>query len=235
MTDPILTCESLDAGYQRRPVVRDLNLEIRPGEVLAILGSNGAGKTTSLLSLAGLLQPLRGQVRVDGTPLNYKRPYLAARAGLQLVPDDRCLFTALSVAENISFGRRGKEAVREAMGYFPALEKRLRLPAGMLSGGEQQMLVLARALVAGPKVMLIDELSMGLAPVVVKEILAVVRRVADEKGTAVVLVEQHVHMALGIADRATVLAHGDVVLEKPASELREHPKLLTESYFGRSA
>jgi branched-chain amino acid transport system ATP-binding protein len=232
---PILRCVALDAGYHRQPVVRNLNLDVSPGEIVAILGSNGAGKTTSLLSMAGLLRPFGGQVTVGGKPVNYKRPHLAARAGIQLVPSDKCLFTALSVTENISFGRRGKDAVREAVEYFPALEKRLGVPARVLSGGEQQMLALARALVASPRVMLIDELSTGLAPVIVQEILRVVRRIADEKGTAVVLVEQHVHMALQIADRATVLAHGDVVLERPAAELRADPVLLKDSYLGRTA
>jgi branched-chain amino acid transport system ATP-binding protein len=231
----MLRCTSLDVGYHKLPVVRNLNLEVSPGEVVAILGSNGAGKTTSLLAMSGLLRPFGGQVTVDGKPVNYKRPFLAARAGIQLVPSDRCLFTALSVAENISFGRRGKDAISEAVEYFPELEKRLRVPARVLSGGEQQMLVLARALVASPKVILIDELSTGLAPVVVQKILPVVRRIADEKQTAVVLVEQHVHMALQIADRAMVLAHGDVVLERSAAELRRDPVLLKESYLGRTA
>jgi branched-chain amino acid transport system ATP-binding protein len=231
---PVLRCTSVAAGYHRRPVVRNLNLEVSPGEILSILGSKGAGKTTSLLAIAGLLRPFAGQVTVDGKPINYKQPFRAARSGIQLVPSDRCLFTALSVAENISFGRRGKDAIREAIEYFPPLEKRLRVPARVLSGGEQQMLVLARALVASPKVILIDELSTGLAPVVVQKILPVVRRIADEKRTAVVLVEQHVHMALQIADRAMVLAHGDVVLERSAADLRGDPDLLKESYLGRT-
>ena len=233
--EPVLRCTALDAGYHRRPVVRDLNLEVRPGEILSILGSNGAGKTTSLLAMAGLLRPFAGRVTIDGKPVNYKQPFHSARAGVQLVPSDRCLFTALSVADNISFGRRGKEALSEALEYFPELEKRLRVPARALSGGEQQMLVLARAMVASPRVILIDELSTGLAPVVVQKILPVVRRIADEKQTAVILVEQHVHMALQVADRAMVLAHGDVVLERSAAELRRDPDLLTESYLGRTA
>jgi branched-chain amino acid transport system ATP-binding protein len=233
--DPVLRCTSLDAGYHRRPVVRNLNLEVRPGEILSILGSNGAGKTTSLLAMAGLLRPFAGQVTIDGKPVNYKQPFHSARSGVQLVPSDRCLFTALSVADNISFGRRGKDALTEALEYFPELEKRLKVPARALSGGEQQMLVLARAIVASPRVILIDELSTGLAPVVVQKILPVVRRIADEKQTAVILVEQHVHMALQVADRALVLAHGDVVLERTAAELRRDPDLLTESYLGRTA
>lgn len=231
----LLECVSVAAGYNRRPVVRDLNLQVQTGEVVAILGSNGAGKTTSLLTMAGLLRPLGGQVTVDGTPVNYRRPYLAARMGVQLVPDDRCLFTTLSVAENISFGRKGKAALDLALAYFPALEKRLRASAGVLSGGEQQMLTLARALVAEPRLLLIDELSMGLAPVIVQELLSVVRRICDETSTTVVLVEQHVQMALQIADRAIVLAHGDTVLERPAAELRDDPSLLKAAYLGKTA
>jgi branched-chain amino acid transport system ATP-binding protein len=215
--------------------VRKLNLEVSEGEIVAILGPNGAGKTTSLLTMAGLLSPISGTVRFAGKELSYSRPHLAARSGIALVPDDKCLFTTLTVAENISFGRRGKDAIREATEYFPALEARLSQPAGVLSGGEQQMLALARAFVARPKIMLIDELSMGLAPLIVEGILAVVRRVASEKGTAVVLVEQHVHMALQTADRALVLAHGDVVLEEAAAALRDNPQALQASYFGTSA
>ncbi len=229
---PILRCEALSAGYHGRPVVRDLNLAVEPGEIVAVLGANGAGKTTGLLAMAGLLRPLQGRVLLGGRPLNHRRPHQAARSGLALVPDDRCLFTTLTVAENISFGRRGRDAQREALNWFPALEKRLHLPAGVLSGGEQQMLVLARALVAAPRVVLIDELSMGLAPVIVREILGVVERIAREKGTGVVLVEQHVHMALRIADRALVLAHGDVVAEEPAAVLRNQPEVLRRGYFG---
>jgi branched-chain amino acid transport system ATP-binding protein len=232
---PVLECIKVDAGYHARPVLRDFNLSVGTGEVVAVLGSNGAGKTTALLTMAGLLAPLGGQVLVDGKPVNHKRPYLSARAGVQLVPDDKCLFTTLSVAENISFGSRSKEALEDALGYFPALKKRLRLPAGVLSGGEQQMLTLARALVAKPRLLLIDELSMGLAPVIVQELLSVVRKISEETATTVVLVEQHVQMALQIADRAVVLAHGDSVLEGPASELRADPSLLKDAYLGRTA
>jgi branched-chain amino acid transport system ATP-binding protein len=235
VTTAVLSCDDLAAGYERQPVVRGLNLEVSEGEIVAILGPNGAGKTTSLLTMAGLQPPISGSVRLAGKELNFSRPHLAARSGIALVPDDKCLFTTLTVAENISFGRRGQDAIREATDYFPALEARLSQRAGVLSGGEQQMLALARALVARPKIMLIDELSMGLAPLIVEGILAVVRRVANEKGTAVILVEQHVHMALETADRAIVLAHGDVVLEEAASVLKDNPEALQASYFGKGA
>ena len=231
----ILSCSALYAGYHRRPVVRDLNVDISPGEIVAMLGANGAGKTTSLLTMAGLLPPIQGQVMIGDEKLNHDRPYLGARSGIALVPDDKCIFTTLTVAENISFGRRGKGALEEAFAYFPALQKRVKVKAGLLSGGEQQMLALARGLVSNPKVMLIDELSMGLAPVIVQEILKVVRRIADEKQTAVLLVEQHVQMALNVADRAIVLAHGDVVLTEPANVLLADPLLLRERYLGRTA
>ena len=233
---PVLRCTSLDVGYHRRPVVRNLNLEVRPGEILSILGSNGAGKTTSLLAMAGLLRPFAGQVTIDGKPVNYRQPFRAARSGIQLVPE-RPVPVHLPVRRRQHLLRPARARMRssEALDYFPELEKRLRVPARALSGGEQQMLVLARAMVAVPRVILIDELSTGLAPVVVQKILPVVRRIADEKRTAVILVEQHVHMALQVADRAIVLAHGDVVLERSAAELRRDPHLLTESYLGRTA
>jgi branched-chain amino acid transport system ATP-binding protein len=226
-----LSCAGLDAGYHHQPVVRDLTLAVQAGEILTMLGVNGAGKTTSLLTLAGLLPPIRGEVRLDGKLLNFSRPHLAARAGVALVPDDKCLFTTLSVIDNLSFGRRGKGALDEALSYFPALESRMKMKAGVLSGGEQQMLALARALVSEPRVMLIDELSMGLAPLVVQDMLAVVKRIAREKATAVILVEQHVQMALGIADRALVLAHGEVVLESPADVLAADPGRLRDAYL----
>ena len=230
-----LSCAGLDAGYHRQPVVRNLTLDVQPGEILAILGANGAGKTTSLLTLAGLLSPIRGEVRLDGKLLNFSRPHLTARAGVALVPDDKCLFTTLSVMDNLSFGRRGKGAVEEALSYFPLLESRMKMKAGVLSGGEQQMLALARGLVAGPRVILIDELSMGLAPLIVRDMLAVVKRIAHEKSTAVILVEQHVQMALGVADRAIVLSHGKVVLEAPADVLASDPGRLRDAYLSASA
>jgi branched-chain amino acid transport system ATP-binding protein len=230
----VLTCEGVDAGYTKgRPVVRAVDLELLPGEVVALLGPNGAGKTTLLLTLAGLLPGLAGSVTLDGHQVRAGRARAAARRGLVLVPDDRSLFTQLTVRDNLTLARRRHgSTVDQVLDHFPALAKRLKVPAGMLSGGEQQMLALGRALIQDPRVLLIDELSMGLAPVIVEELLPVVRRIADGTGTAVVLVEQHVRPALEVADRAVVLVHGETVLTGPAARLAADPGLLERAYLG---
>jgi branched-chain amino acid transport system ATP-binding protein len=232
-----LQCRDFTTGYvKQRPCVRDVDLTVEAGEITCLLGPNGAGKTTLLMALAGLLPRFGGEVEVDGHPVRSGRPRDAVRAGMVLVPDDRALFRQLSTVQNLRLAvrqrsRRGP-AVDEVVGYFPALEKRLKVDAGRLSGGEQQMLAIGRAILQQPKVMLIDELSMGLAPVIVDEILCVLRRLTEETGMAVVLVEQHVHLALGIADRAAVLVHGSVGLRESASALRADPGLVERAYLG---
>ena len=229
----VLVCRSLTAGHAGMPVVREIDLELAAGQVLAVLGPNGAGKTTLLTTLAGLLPRLGGQVLVDGSPLANFRPNRANRAGVVLVPDDRSLFTSLTVAENLrAASPRGADVVDEVLDLFPALQKRWKLAAGSLSGGEQQMLAMARALVQRPRVLLVDELSMGLAPVVVEQLLPVMRRVADDMGAVVVLVEQHVHLALEVADQAMVLVHGVVALVGPAAELAVNRDGLEAAYLG---
>ncbi|ABH00035.1 ABC branched-chain amino acid transporter, ATPase component (plasmid) [Rhodococcus jostii RHA1] len=235
-----LECRDFATGYvKQRPCVRDIDLTVEPGEITCLLGPNGAGKTTLLMALAGLLPRFSGDVEVDGHPVRSGRPRDAVRAGMVLVPDDRALFRQLSTVQNLRLAvrqraRRGT-AVDEIIGYFPSLAKRLRVDAGRLSGGEQQMLAIGRAVLQKPKVMLIDELSMGLAPVIVDEILAVLRRLTDEAGMAVVLVEQHVHLALGIADRAAVLVHGSVALRESTATLRADPSLVERAYLGIDA
>ncbi|MCU1602246.1 MAG: transporter related [Frankiales bacterium] len=232
-----LDVQGLDAGHLTgRPVVRGFDLSIAPGEVVALLGPNGAGKTTVLLSLAGLLPTLGGAVSVDGTALPSGQPRAAAKAGLVLVPDDRALFTGLTVRENLSLAKRkGGVTEEQVLGYFPSLGTRLKVASGKLSGGEQQMLAIGRALMQQPKVLLIDELSMGLAPVVVESLLPVVRAVATDTGASVLLVEQHVRLALGVADTAVVLAHGSVVLSGSAPELLADPQRLEAAYLGDAA
>lgn len=233
----LLTCEGVDAGYSKgRPVVRGFDLTLLPGEVTALLGPNGAGKTTLLMTLAGLLPRLGGSVTLDGREIRGGRAREAARRGLVLVPDDRSLFTQLTVRDNLTLARRRRgSGVDQVLDFFPTLEKRLKVAAGMLSGGEQQMLALGRAMIQAPRVLLVDELSMGLAPVIVEELLPVVRRIAEDSGTAVVLVEQHVRLALGVADRAVVLVHGETVLSGSAARLAADPGLLERAYLGEQA
>jgi branched-chain amino acid transport system ATP-binding protein len=220
---PVLDVRDLGAGHGSVAVIRSLDLSVTRGTVLGVLGPNGSGKTTLLLTLAGLLPRQAGSVRLNGTELPANRPAAVNRAGLVLVPDDRALFTGLSVRQHLEIARRGTGTkVDEVLDLFPALSVRLRQPAGSLSGGEQQMLAVARGLIQKPKVLLIDEMSMGLAPVVVESLLPVVRRIADETGVVVVLVEQHVRLALEVADEALVLVHGAVALRGAARVSRRH-------------
>jgi branched-chain amino acid transport system ATP-binding protein len=233
----LIEVDQLNAGYKGASVVRNLNLTVNPGEVVALLGSNGAGKTTTLLTIAGVLPAISGEVWVLGRSVKKKRVHQIARRGLALVPADRGLFFQLSVAENLRLGhRKGSHiSVEDALGYFPALQPLLQRRCGLLSGGEQQMLGVARALVAGPQVLMIDEMSLGLAPIIVERLLPVIRQIADEQSMGVLLVEQHVHMALALADRAYVLSHGELSLEGEVEHLRAHREILEASYLGRAA
>ncbi|MDL9937842.1 ABC transporter ATP-binding protein [Gordonia sp. ABSL1-1] len=233
----VLDCRALDAGYRKNsPCVRGVDLSLRTGEILALVGPNGAGKTTLLNTVAGLLPALGGGVAVGGSPLPAGNPRAAVRAGVVLVPDDRALFGRLSVTQNLALAVRArgdrKEQVERVLDHFPSLRKRLKVDAGQLSGGEQQMLAIGRALVQRPKALLIDELSMGLAPVIVESILPVLREVAATDGTAIVIVEQHVRLALDVADRAMVLVHGQVRLDEDASTLARDVGRIEHAYLG---
>ena len=229
---PVIDVQGVSAGYGAVCVVRPLDFAVERGHVLALLGPNGAGKTTLMVTLAGLLPRQGGAVLVDGDHLPNSRPGHTNRAGVVLVPDDRALFTGLTVSENISIARRKDgPTLDELLDLFPALRPKVNLSAGALSGGEQQMLAIARGLAQKPRVLLIDEMSMGLAPVVVEALLPVVRHIADETGAVVILVEQHVRLALEVADRAMVLVHGEVSLEGTAAEIAADPVALEAAYL----
>jgi branched-chain amino acid transport system ATP-binding protein len=219
-----------------RPVVQDVSLEIPRGEVTALLGPNGAGKSTLVLAVAGVLKPLSGSIDLGGRELCGRRPEIIRHAGVAVVPEGRRLLSELSVEDNVqvatySLSREEAKAGRAyALDLFPELTKRLHVPARSLSGGEQQMLVLAQALVSQPSYILIDELSLGLAPVVVKRLIPTIRTVA-ESGVGVLLIEQFATVALGLARRAHVMDRGRIRFSGAASELKERPELLQTSYL----
>ncbi|MFQ5516779.1 MAG: ABC transporter ATP-binding protein [Acidimicrobiia bacterium] len=233
---PVITLESVDAGYGGVPVVRQLSLHVDEGEVVALLGANGAGKTTTLLTISGLLPVLGGTVTVLESRVGGSHPHRLARAGLAHVPEDRSLFYQLTVQENLRLGsNRHRLDLERVFRYFPALRGLRNRLAGLLSGGEQQMLALGRALAAQPRILMVDEMSLGLAPVIVEELLPVFRRIADESGVAILLVEQHVGLALEVADRAYILSRGRLVLEGNARELARQNHLIEVSYLGDAA
>jgi branched-chain amino acid transport system ATP-binding protein len=230
---PLFECHELAAGYGRVNIVRPFDLAADAGTVVAILGPNGAGKTTLLSTMCGLLPRQGGAVRVASEDLKSGRAAAASRAGLVLVPDDRSLFPSLSVRDNIRAAcARRTDPTEEVLELFPALRQRWKLNAGALSGGEQQMLAVARALVQRPKVLLVDEMSMGLAPMIVEHLLPIVRRIADDRGAVVVLVEQHVGLALEVADEAIVLVHGEVALRGAAADVQRDQHALEDVYLG---
>jgi branched-chain amino acid transport system ATP-binding protein len=221
----------LAVGYHGVPVVRDLDMRVDRGEVVALLGPNGVGKTTTLLTLSGELSPIAGEVIWRG--LGTKAPlYKRARQGLSLVTEDRSVFMGLSTADNIHLGRI---PAGRALAVFPELEALMRSRAGLLSGGEQQMLAIARALGRDPKLLLVDELSLGLAPLIVQRLLQAVRRAATDRGTGVLLVEQHVPRALSVADRVYVMQRGKIALQGSAKDVARDLGHLRDIYLGRRA
>jgi branched-chain amino acid transport system ATP-binding protein len=223
----VISTHAMCTGYAGQPVVHDLSLEVNPGEVVCLLGPNGAGKTTTMLALSGELPVLSGSVKIDGaetsSPLHRR-----ASGGMSYVTEERSVFKGMSTRDNL---RVGGVSASDACALFPELEKRLSVRGGLLSGGEQQMLTLARALCRKPRLLLADELSLGLAPIVVDRLLAAVRRAADEDGLGVLMVEQHAHKALKYSDRAIVMRRGQVELDLSGEEARRRIGDVEQAYL----
>jgi branched-chain amino acid transport system ATP-binding protein len=228
----LLRIDGLNAGYGRLAVVRDLSLSVEEGRVTALFGANGAGKTTTVLTIACLLPPLEGRVEILGRPLtSLGRAHEVARSGLGLVPDDRGIFPMLTVRQHLRLaaGRGGDSTW--VLDSLPELGLHLNQKAGSLSGGEQQMLGIARALTPRPRLLVIDELSLGLAPIVARRLGELVRDMATEHGMGVLLVEQHAQLAMSLADDALVLDHGTTTFRGSAQDLANKPELLESSYL----
>ena len=223
-----------------RPVVREVSMEIPPGQVTALLGANGAGKSSLVLAVGGVLRPSSGHVRLGDRDLTGMRPEKIRSAGVAVVPEGRRLLTELTVQDNLRVATYALSRADAATGIeyalelFPELQKRWDIQARLLSGGEQQMLVLAQALVSQPKIVLVDELSLGLAPVIVKRLVPTLAKVA-ESGVGVLLIEQFAHVALGLAEKAYVIEGGRIHYEGTAQRLKDEPDILRSAYLLRGA
>jgi branched-chain amino acid transport system ATP-binding protein len=237
----LLTVDAIDVYYGAVQALRQLSLQVRAGEMVALVGSNGAGKSTTLRAISGLLAPRSGSITLDGDRIDGRPAYRVIGRGVAHLPEGRDLFPGLTVLENLRLGhwvqRRNKAGlharVSEVMDFFPRLRERSGQAAGTLSGGEQQMLGVARALMSTPRLLLVDELSLGLAPIVVEQLFGILTSVR-EAGTAILIVEQFVHMALEFSNRAYVLSRGQVVLSDKSADLRNHPDLAA-TYLGHGA
>ena len=234
--EPLLRVRGLTAGFAAGPVLFGIDLEIAPGELIALVGANGAGKSTLLGTLSGLVRASAGTVTFEGREITNLRPEVVVRAGVAHVPQGRRLFDTMSVEKNLRLGayvrRDGNIDVelQNVLEYFPALKDKLNREAGTLSGGEQQMVAIGRGLMARPKLLMVDELSLGLAPKIVDRLIDVIKEI-NAAGTALLLVEQDVLVALDVAQRAYVLENGRIVLSGAATEVRDDPNV-RKAYLG---
>jgi branched-chain amino acid transport system ATP-binding protein len=234
---PVLELDDVSTHYGLVSVLRNVTIRIFPGEIVCLLGGNASGKTTTLRTILGIVKPTTGQVRLDGEEITGLATRSVVAKGVSMVPENRRLFGQMTVRENLELGayqRNDRDGIREDMnrmfGIFPRIKERLTQRAGTLSGGEQQMVAMARALMARPKVLLMDEPSMGLAPVLVEQNFEIIKQINDA-GTTVFVVEQNANMALSIADRGYVLQTGSIVLADTAENLLRNPQM-REAYLG---
>jgi len=237
-TTPLLQLLNVESSYGPIKAIRGVSLDVHAGEIVTVLGSNGAGKTTILKTISGIIDPRKGNVMFDGADITAQDPAAIVRRGLSHVPEGREVFPLLSVRDNLRMGaytRQDREGVERDMAqvfdYFPILQERADQDAGLLSGGQQQMLALSRALMAQPKLILLDEPSLGLSPKLTKEIFEIVVRINRERGTTILLVEQNANMALNAADRGYVLENGRIVMQDTCARLREKEDI-REFYLG---
>jgi ABC-type branched-subunit amino acid transport system ATPase component len=239
---PALQIHNLDFFYGTNQVLFDMNLEIAQGEMVALLGTNGAGKSTLLRAVSGLSHPHRGVIRIFGMNSTYLEPEQIIDQGVALLVGGKMTFSGLSVRDNLRVGghtmrgdrARAARAMEEALDAFPALKTRLGQPAGTLSGGEQQMLALARVMMTRPRLLLIDELALGLAPMTVDVLMAMVRRI-NEEGTTVILVEQSINRAVSLARRCFFIERGEIKFDGPTVELLARDDLLRPVFLGAAA
>jgi branched-chain amino acid transport system ATP-binding protein len=225
---PLLALDAVDAGYGGAPVVRDLSLHVRAGEVVALLGPNGAGKTTTLSTIAGLLTCLGGTIKLDGEDVDGVPAHKLARRGVSLVPEGRALFYGMTVREHLKLAEtKGSPRRDQLIELLPELEKCLDRKAGVLSGGEQQMLTICRTLMGDPDLIMIDEPTEGLAPLIVKQVGGLMTEIA-RRGLAILLVEQKLSIALDISKRIYVMGHGRIVFHGPPTELKRNDAVRRE-------
>jgi branched-chain amino acid transport system ATP-binding protein len=237
----LLDVTGIETFYGPIQAIRGVSLQVAAGQIVTVLGANGAGKTTVLRTISGVLDPERGQVRFENRDIAHLPPDRVMRLGICHVPEGREVFPFLTVYENLLMGaysRHDKDAVHRDLelcyGYFPVLQERAQQRAGLLSGGEQQMLAISRALMGRPKLLLLDEPSLGLSPILVTQIFRIIRRINEEQGVAILLVEQNAHMALKIADFGYVLEVGRIVMEDTGARLAEKDDI-REFYLGMKA
>ena len=237
--DVVLALANVESSYGPIKAIRGVSLKVRRGEIVTVLGSNGAGKSTILKTICGIIDPSRGSIAYKGEKITALDPSLIVRKGISHVPEGREVFPLLSVHDNLVMGaytRHDRDAVardmQTAFGYFPILKERSAQDAGLLSGGQQQMLAIARALMAAPEVILLDEPSLGLSPKLTREIFEIVVRINRERGTTILLVEQNANMALNVADHGYVLETGRIVMDDSCAVLREKEDI-KEFYLGK--